>query len=164
MFYAGFGSRKTPGAILQLMERIGTMMAQKGYILRSGGAEGADTSFYVGARRARGAIEVYRPQDAKGVVWALNTVDMFHPDPKKVGQGVRLLHARNAMIMLGREGQAPCEFGICWTPGGQVKGGSGQTIRIAVHHEIPLVNLGNKQSLFEAEQAVMKWEEKQAQG
>ena len=48
MYYAGIGSRETPGLMLGAFARIGEFLAKKGYTLRSGGADGADTAFEVG--------------------------------------------------------------------------------------------------------------------
>jgi hypothetical protein len=50
--YTGIGSRKTPENILKLMQAIGKRLGSLGIRLRSGGAEGADSAFEGGARRA----------------------------------------------------------------------------------------------------------------
>ena len=46
--YTGIGSRETPTAILDLMIAIGGVLAQRGFTLRSGGADGADDAFEQG--------------------------------------------------------------------------------------------------------------------
>lgn len=51
-FYAGIGSREAPEDILTFMKWIGSKLYEKGYILRSGGAKGADTAFAMGAAEA----------------------------------------------------------------------------------------------------------------
>lgn len=43
-YYAGIGARKTPEHILESMKYIAGMLADKGYVLRSGGAKAADSS------------------------------------------------------------------------------------------------------------------------
>lgn len=43
--YTGIGSRETPYEIQDLMKRIAFKLAENGWLLRSGGAEGADTAF-----------------------------------------------------------------------------------------------------------------------
>lgn len=48
MFYTGIGSRETPPEILAEMIKIGDALRAKGFILRSGGAPGADTAFETG--------------------------------------------------------------------------------------------------------------------
>lgn len=35
------------------------------------------------------------------------------------------------MILFGRDGNATVDYIICWTPGGAIKGGTGQALRIA---------------------------------
>ena len=47
-YYAGIGSRLTPAPVLDLMNRIATHLVKKGWTLRSGGADGADTAFASG--------------------------------------------------------------------------------------------------------------------
>jgi len=48
-FYTGIGSRKTPYQVQQQMQRIAQFLAKKGYTLRSGSANGADSAFEEGA-------------------------------------------------------------------------------------------------------------------
>ena len=51
--YAGIGSRETPPQVLEQMRKIGTFLAERHYVLRSGGAKGADTAFELGCDNAR---------------------------------------------------------------------------------------------------------------
>ena len=44
-YYAGIGSRKTLPEILFLMSKIAIFLSENNYILRSGGANGADEAF-----------------------------------------------------------------------------------------------------------------------
>jgi len=60
--YAGVGSRETPADVLQVMTRFARHMESRGYILRSGGAPGADTAFEDGASES--AREIYLPWPA----------------------------------------------------------------------------------------------------
>ena len=48
-YYTGIGSRETPSHILELMTKIAKYLDSLGFILRSGGAPGADTAFANGA-------------------------------------------------------------------------------------------------------------------
>lgn len=57
--YAGIGSRTTPGDILQIMTLIANALAQKDYILRSGGAKGADSAFWSGCTLGGGEGWMY---------------------------------------------------------------------------------------------------------
>ena len=43
--YTGIGSRETPNDILTLMSKLATTLERQGYVLRSGGADGADKAF-----------------------------------------------------------------------------------------------------------------------
>lgn len=58
--YAGIGSRKTPKNVLDFMFEIGKELALLGYVLRSGGAEGADSAFEKGADSVKGMKEIYQ--------------------------------------------------------------------------------------------------------
>jgi hypothetical protein len=49
LFYAGIGSRQTPPDILAQMTRYAKRLQELGWVLRSGGAHGADTAFEHGA-------------------------------------------------------------------------------------------------------------------
>ena len=62
-FYTGIGSRATPGEVLTLMTKIALALKEKGVVLRSGGAAGADTAF---ANGAGNVSEVYIPWNGFG--------------------------------------------------------------------------------------------------
>ena len=62
-YYTGIGSRNTPQNICSLMANIAKKYANAGWVLRSGGAEGADTAFQNGAVIAHGKQEIYIPWD-----------------------------------------------------------------------------------------------------
>ena len=52
--YAGIGSRETPDTVLAILEALATVLARAGFVLRSGGAPGADTACEAGSDRAGG--------------------------------------------------------------------------------------------------------------
>ena len=54
MIYTGVGPRDTPQDVLQLMMAIGKRMAELNWVLRSGGADGADKAFEVGCDLVEG--------------------------------------------------------------------------------------------------------------
>lgn len=66
--YAGIGSRRTPMAAGDVIEELAGVLAERGYLLRSGGASGADAAFEMGCNRRRGAkgdppaLETVQPQ------------------------------------------------------------------------------------------------------
>jgi predicted Rossmann fold nucleotide-binding protein DprA/Smf involved in DNA uptake len=47
--YAGIGSRSTPPEVITVMEEIAQRLAENGWLLRSGAADGADSSFERGS-------------------------------------------------------------------------------------------------------------------
>ncbi len=68
---------------------------------------------------------------------AFESVKQFHPNPAALKQSVTKLHARNYMIIENTH------FVVCWTPGGELKGGTAQGIRIAESLGIYVYNLGD---------------------
>lgn len=47
-YYTGVGSRKTPQNEFDLLVKVGYFLAEQGWTLRSGAADGADTAFEEG--------------------------------------------------------------------------------------------------------------------
>lgn len=142
MKYAGIGSRKTPSLIEMNMRTLGYSLALRGFILRSGRARGADQAFEKGARSGGGICEIYEARRDTPWTW-YNHAAMFHPTWFKCSSDARILHARNSAIMLGPELNDPVQFVCCWTVDGQATGGTGQALRIAEHHNIPVFNMFN---------------------
>lgn len=163
MYYAGIGARATPPEMLNLMSRIANKLEGMGYILRSGGAAGADTAFERGVVNAANR-QIYLPgaqfnsrmAGAGGYInaaqlpsWqqALETVAQFHPAPERLSNFAKALMARNAMQVLGSNLQEPAKMVVAWTPGGQITGGTGQALRMAQTYGVPIRNLGNPETL-----------------
>lgn len=149
--YVGIGARVTPERVLGVMESIAGMLAIRGFILRSGGADGADSAFERGCDTTNGQKEIYLPwkdfndHDSELVVnkpLAFQIAEEFHPAWRAVKQGGRKLHARNAHQVLGWNLNEPAEFVICWTEHGAFRGGTAQALRMAQHFDIPIYNLG----------------------
>lgn len=164
-YYAGIGSRETPGHILNIMHMLGRHFAGLGWTLRSGGALGADTAFENGATAANGKKEIYLPWRAYNHNLSelhpgnypftedeVTFTQKFHPNWAKCGPSARKLHTRNTRILLGMEPihgaqVTPVKFIVCWTEGGQITGGTGQALRIGNAmaeggHDFMIVNLG----------------------
>lgn len=158
-FYAGIGSRATPNDILKEMEEMAQYLEKQGYILRSGGAPGADTAFEAGAINK----EIYLPwkgfNNHPGGIYppteeAFNIASFYHPKWPFLTQGAQKLHARNVHQILGRDCNTPSAFVLCWTPGGSEapddkRGGTGQAIRVANGYKICVVNMFDR--LWETE-------------
>ena len=150
--YAGIGSRKTPQDILHLMKRVARFLEAKGYILRSGGAKGADQAFASGIQNERN-MEIYLPwnnfEGQRGFVSGEDSTGFeiakkFHPNWGALGQGGQKMMTRNTHQVLGNDCKTPSLFIICWTPGASGGGGTGQAIRIAKAHNIPVYDLGDE--------------------
>lgn len=151
-YYTGVGSRKTPSRILQLMTAIAQKMARYNYILRSGGAIGADSAFEAGAgiRKA-----IFYAQDSTHEAEVL--ASQFHPAWNKCSDFAKRLHGRNSFQVLGADLSTPSQYCICWTPDGcethatreYVTGGTGTAISIADAYNVPVVNLANQYRLDE---------------
>lgn len=157
MFYTGIGSRNTPTEVCALMTQIAKRLSKHKYVLRSGGAKGADQSFEAGADSA----EIYLPWDGFEGKWVqqcskfivcdhvgtFNYVQKYHPSPNMLSKAGVAFMRRNTHQVLGSDLSTPSEFVLCWTPKGQGGGGTGQAIRIASDLGIPVHDLGDKQVL-----------------
>jgi hypothetical protein len=154
--YTGIGSRSTPENIITLIHQVSKKLDEMGFLLRSGGADGADSSFEKFSTRK----EIYLPWDGfngcnhdgesyfdylqcPGWSIAKASVESFHPAPKSLSNAGRRLMARNAMQISGRDCKSPTDVVICWTKDGNNVGGTSQAIRIAKALNIPILNLGH---------------------
>ena len=54
---------------------------------------------------------------------------------------VQDLHTRNVFQVLGPSLDSPSEFLLCWAADGEASGGTGQALRIAATHSVPVYNL-----------------------
>lgn len=157
-FYAGVGSRTTPPNMLALMTSAADQLENEGLILRSGGAEGADTAFDTGVKKPKNK-QIIIPWNGFGglnsntpgvqafpytcnISQALAITKKYHPAWDKLSRTVQTLMARNACQVLGTQLDQPALFVLCWTPGGKAGGGTGQAIRIAHAYGIPVFDLG----------------------
>lgn len=148
-YYAGIGSRTAPADVLDVMMHLARYMADAGYTLRSGGAEGSDTAFANGAGEAK---EILRPKHATPE--AVKIAMSLHPAPDKCNDYVRKLHGRNAQIVLGKELDTPVEIVYCWTPGGKGIGGTGMGIAIANDNKIEVKNLFDPNTMKEVKELI----------
>lgn len=152
MIYTGIGSRETPSHVLALMTGIATALEGRGYILRSGGAPGADSAFEAGANTLK---EIYIPwlgfngstSKLLPTPEAFIMAEKFHPAWQRCRRGARALHARNCHQVLGLDLKSPAEFIICWTKDALGGGGTGQALRIAKAHDIKIYDLAGTVNL-----------------
>jgi hypothetical protein len=163
MYYTGIGSRKTPAGALEKMHRIGEWMAQQGFTLRSGAADGADTAFEEGCDMVGGAKEIYLPwrgfngHPSPLYEWALENeahalAASIHPNWGACSQSAKQLHSRNCYQVLGYNLDSPSQLLICWTPRGEIVGGTATAIKIAKKFEIPVFNLALEDNIMSLRQ------------
>lgn len=159
------GSRQTPSEILRMMSFFSLNLIQKGYILRSGGAPGADQEFEWAAASSgldkvqiQAQTEIYLPWpnfELRNRSWispsrnkaqeeAYAIAEHYHPAWNRLSRGAKMLHARNVHQILGFDVTKPLlsDFVICWTEGGNLKGGTAQALRIAMDYKVKIYNLG----------------------
>lgn len=147
--YTGIGSRKCPIKIQYIMEDVAKKLTQRLFVLRSGGAEGADKAF----ERGSGYSSIYYASDATDEAMAIAA--MYHPAWDRLSDYAKRLHGRNAFQVLGAYLKNPSEFVICWTQDGAIcheertikTGGTGTAISIASKNNIPVYNLKRKDHL-----------------
>lgn len=168
--YAGIGSRETPSNILSFIGKVSYLLAMKGFILRSGGARGADTAFIEGTYSARKPrrCEVYVASEKDGTKWdnvantviaeipskAFDIASEHHPKFDLLSEYVKRLMARNVMQILGRSLDSAVDFVICYTHDGKDSGGTGQAIRVANTYDVPVFNLYNLEDYNSVKQII----------
>lgn len=152
-YYAGIGSRETPLDVCEWMTRIAHYLSAQGWVLRSGGAAGADQAFYDGCDKKK--CEIYLPYNgfrgkrADGVTHFLTAPEAYdiardyHPKWRNLPTTAREFHARNVHQVLGRDLKTPSTMIVCWTADGKASGGTGQALRIANARGIVIHNLYN---------------------
>jgi hypothetical protein len=160
--YAGIGARLAPADMLALAEMVAERLDERGWTLRSGHAPGMDQAFETGAgcnaevylpwpsfehsESLEADVIVDRPTSA-----AYNIAARFHPAWDRASKGARALHARNVHQVLGRDCDMPSGFVLCWTLNGEVRGGTGQAIRVAREYGVPIYNLADPNVLRRVE-------------
>lgn len=157
-FYAGIGSRETPDHICKLMTEIAEILERNGYILRSGGARGADSAFENGVVKYKEIFYkeyykindiIYDEYDKQDYKFALETFKKYHPIPNKIFNDAKDLLVRNTFQYFGVGNTKNVDFVICYTADGaetittKETGGTGQLIRIANAYGTPVYNLKN---------------------
>ena len=141
--YAGIGARKTPDEFLCYMTEAAQFLeVSKHYTLRTGGANGADSAFEAGVGYHK-MLKVYRASDTGDAApRALEIAMRHHPKWFGLTGYVKDLMVRNVMILLGPQLDSPVDFVLCWTPNGEIVGGTGHSLRVAAAHNIPMWNFG----------------------
>ena len=166
-FYAGIGSRETPKEALDQMQQFAYQAAQRGWILRSGGAGGADTAFEVGCDHANGQKEIFLPwkgfNENESSLFnvdprALDLAKEIHPAYNALSRTAKLLIGRNMHQVLGRNLNEPVKCVVCWTRDGceswtsygRNTGGTGSAIALASHNGAVVFNLQRPDRFIDA--------------
>jgi hypothetical protein len=156
--YTGIGARNTPSPVLNKIIYIAKDLAQQGWILRSGGSDGADTAFEDGCNLSKGEKQIYLPwkgfnsnssnlyldlkDDEFGIqTQAWDIAASVHPAWNKLKHGVRLLHTRNVFQILGWDLKSPTGMVVAWTSHGKEIGGTRTGLVLAKQYNIPIINL-----------------------
>jgi len=150
VFYAGVGSRRTPDDVLDVMKGVAERLERMGFVLRSGGAIGADSAFEAGLSRPEQSSEIYLAKPRAGGANDRLDIDpvftriakAFHPAPYALRPHALKLMARNGCQVFGSDFTMPSDALICWTKEGRGEGGTGQAIRLARAAGIPILDLG----------------------
>ena len=156
--FAGIGSRQSPPEILEKMKAIAKFLSERGYTLRSGGADGADSAFEQGATKKEIFLpwNNYNGRKVDNISFFselsdihFNLAETMHPAWEKCSPGAKKMHARNTQQILGQNLDTPCDFVVCWTKGGEKVGGTSTALRLSELHNIPVFNLGSANGLEE---------------
>lgn len=132
------------------MTKIAANLSERGFILRSGGADGADSFFEAGAKLKH----IYLPwkgfngnesslylDNLEKVKEATEIAKKMHPAWDCLKQGGQKLHIRNIYQVLGGKLDNPSSFLICWTKGGEEKGGTATAMKLAREKGVRVLNL-----------------------
>lgn len=176
-FVCIIGSRGTPSEALRLLEDTGECLCNRGIAVSSGDAEGADQAGVRGAMRSSWwpdiGARVYLPWNgirrADGSRrWADNRIyfdaSAFenYEQAKEIAlkargsfQGLKrggiALHSRNPYQVLLDNLATPVASVVCWAEPvgkkGMVRGGTNTAVQIALHHNIPVINLATDEGM-----------------
>ncbi len=144
LFYAGIGSRECPPGIIDEMNEFALFANGYDFILRSGGALGADKAFEEFAAYK----QIFRPEHAteRDIIFTAQFHDAWH----RCNEYVQRLHARNALIVMGHNLDTPVKLMVCWQDPEKARGGTRQGMKIAKYFKIPIFNLHTSGNLEKA--------------
>ena len=135
-------------------------MDEKGFTLRSGGADGSDLLF---ENNHKGKKEIYIPwkgfNNSNSNLFiqppgASEIAFTVHPIYENLKDSVKKLHDRNVLQVLGQDLKTPSDFVVCYTSDGCEKhkertsktGGTGTAISVASNRGIKVINVKNDES------------------
>lgn len=164
-YYTGVGSRSTPVWCRFAMEDIAAILSGKGYALRSGSAQGADSAFEHGVDKVCGSGDIYIPWGGFGTGKAtmfkdyhILTTKQFEiardfylssgimPYFNEIKPAAQKLHARNYLQVVGH-GAKVDPSKVClffaeedWITG-EPQGGTRSAVMISKRFGVPTYNL-----------------------
>lgn len=163
--YAGIGATKTPQDVLNLITLVSAQMSEMNWMLRTGGADGADNAFAEGTANR----EIHLPWNGYNKLWQSagrgvhvpciskeiqEITAAHHPYWDNLSQGAKKLMYRNTTILLGKELEAHAKLVICWTRKDEITGGTGHGMRIASAYGIPVFNLASDRDINDLQEFV----------
>lgn len=161
--YTGIGSRRTPREVCLLMTDFAAAMAKHGIMLRSGAARGADQAFETGCDMENGPKQIFLPwqgfNDSTSRYYtqmeeAFAVAAGIHPAWNRLQQAAQRLHARNIHQVLGPSLDDPSGLVVCWTPDGEITGGTATAIKLAMDRGITVLNLAIPEQREMAEEII----------
>lgn len=157
-YYAGIGSRTITSEERQKILIIAKKLADSGFVVYSGNAEGSDITFQLGSEKKCVLLLPWKKFNQK--MYDVNNsldqyevgksdegqsmIDKYHPSPKSLSYGGRLMMARNWYQIQGFDKYPRVEFVICCAnrdDSGKIIGGTGQACRIAEDFGLPVFNI-----------------------
>jgi hypothetical protein len=166
-YWTAVGSREVPTDIADLQVLIGKHMTSKGYILRSGNANGSDHNFQRGAQAVSPPhCDIYLPWPTYNRV--LNKAGSSYITPTEAQiefagglledtgvmpywrsikkRGTQKMHSRNVYQVIGvgdkpREISRVCIYYAPLDKDGNVMGGTRTAVGLSKYYEIPTFNL-----------------------
>ena len=167
--YAGIGSRKIPKNVLIAFGALGKSLAELGFTLNSGGADGADLAFEKGCDAANGSKNIFIPWPGfNGSKSKLTSIPAgayeeaaaFRRNFDSFSSPVKKLLARDSIQVLGQDLITPVSFVACYAEknkNGAAKGGTSMAISIAQSRGIKVINAYDYDSPKQFYQDVMTY-------
>ncbi len=123
--YTGMGARNPKNTIKEVIEYIAATLAEKDFILYSGGSPGCQVCFEKGCDKKNGMKNIFIPwkdynnSNSPLISWGRKLTSATEPlvnDWKRMAPEVRYLHIRNTQMLLGYNLDKPSKLIICWFP------------------------------------------------
>lgn len=167
LIYVGIGPQAAGETVIELSKNFATAMAEMGWTLRSGGAEGMDEAFEAGCNSVKGTKEIFIPDAGfrrrnNPVDKVVHTLDKhlaaiqqakpFFPIWDKLGTTTQMFLVRNVFALLGEKLNKPANLVVTWS---QYEGtGSHQLLQMAKAIGIPAFNLAEPGQMEAIEKTV----------